>query len=113
MIYLPGHPSSTKFVKQLLLISGLIGRSTKIYLTSKHWGMVMAELDAQYMDALVDPDGPVPWHSGGDSFAIGNDPKKLTIINSGTDDQLVVNKLNRDTPGAVDFIERRDYLRVA
>lgn len=100
-LYVPGDPSETRFVQQLLLISGLIERSTKMYVTAKHWGQIIAELDAQYMDSLMDPTKPAPWH-GNRPMAFGIDPQ-LLVLNAGTDDQLTVNALNHETPGAINF----------
>jgi len=108
MIYLPGHPSTTQYVKKLNLIAGLIERDTVMYVTSTHWREIAAELDAQYLDALLDPKGPIPWRVS-DTFKIGG----LTVVNAGTESQAEVNRKNADTPGAVDFIAKRDALRVA
>jgi len=46
IIYVRGDPKTTKYVQQLLLISGLIERSTKYYVTATHWGYIMDELNA-------------------------------------------------------------------
>jgi hypothetical protein len=108
MIYLPGDPRTTMYVKKIGLIAGLVGRETLYYVTSSHWREIAAELDAQYLDALMDPKGPIPWRVS-DTFKIG----PVTVVNAGTEDQRVVNRKNADTPGAIDFIARRDALRVA
>lgn len=108
MIYLPGDPRTTMYVKQLGVIAGLLARPSVMYITADHWQKIQAELDAQYLDALIDPKGPIPWRVS-DTFKIGG----LTVVNAGTDDQRTVNRKNADTPGAIDFIARRDALRVA
>jgi hypothetical protein len=108
VIYLPGDPRTTMYVKQLNLIAGLVERETVMYITTDHWRKIQAELDAQYLDALMDPTGPIPWRVS-DTFKVG----PLTVVNAGTDDQRVVNRKNADTPGAIDFIAKRDALRVA
>jgi hypothetical protein len=108
VIYLPGDPRTTAYVKQINLIAGLIERPTVMYVTADHWRKIAAELDAQYLDALMDPDGPIPWRVK-DEFKIG----PLHVVNAGTDDERGVNRKNRDTPGAIDFIARRDALRTA
>ena len=109
MIYLPGHPSTTRYVQQLNLVAGLVGRPTTLYLTAQHWGWVMAELEAQYKDALMDPTRPGPWANPKKPLQFG----PLKVVNAGTDDERAVNRMNHDTPGAIDFVERRDRLRVA
>jgi hypothetical protein len=108
MIVLPGDPKTTMYVKQISLIAGLVARPTVYFITSDHWRKVYAELEAQYMDALLDPKGPIPWRVK-DEFKIG----PLTVINSGIESQKTVNKMNAQTPGAIDFIERRDTFRIA
>lgn len=107
MIYLPGDPRTTQYVKKIALIEGLLERPTVMYVTSSHWREIAAELDAQYMDALMDPNGPVPWRVK-DEFKIG----RLTVVNACTESQREVNKKNWETPGAMDFIAKRDALRV-
>lgn len=108
MIYLPGDPRTTMYVKKIALIEGLLERDTVMYVTSTHWREIVAELDAQYLDALMDPKGPIPWRVK-DEFKIG----RLTVVNAGTESQQEVNRKNWSTPGAVDFIAKRDALRVA
>lgn len=108
MIYLPGDPRTTQYVKQITVIEGLLERETVMYVTADHWRRIAAELDAQYLDALMDPTGPVPWHVS-DTFKIG----RLTVVNAGTDSQREVNRKNWSTPGAIDFAAKRDALRVA
>ena len=94
------------FVKQVALIEGLLERETVMFITVDHWRKLYAELDAQYLDALMDPHGPIPWRIK-DEFKIG----RLTVVNSGTESQKTVNRINAETPGAIDFIAKRDALR--
>lgn len=108
MIYLPGDPRTTQYIKQIQVIAGLVERPTTMYVTVNHWRRIVAELDAQYMDALMDPNGPVPWRVS-DTFRMG----PLTVVNAGTESSAEVNRKNRETPGAIDFIAKRDALRVS
>lgn len=108
MIYLPGDPRTTMYVKQINLIAGLVERDSVMYVTTDHWCKIAAELDAQYLDSLMDPTRPIPWRAS-DTFKIGH----LTVVNAGTDDQRTVNRKNADTPGAIDFVARREALRTA
>lgn len=108
MIYLHGDPRTTMYIKQISVIAGLVERPTVMYITADHWRKIQAELDAQYLDCLMDPKGPIPWRVS-DNFKMG----PLTVVNAGTESQAAVNRMNRDTPGAVDFIAKRDALRVA
>ena len=107
MIYKPGDPKTTRFVKQIALIAGLVEHETVMYVTSTHWSWIVAELDAQYMDALMDTNGPIPWRIK-DEFKIG----RLTVVNAGTENEFEVNRKNWATPGAIDFVAKRDALRI-
>lgn len=108
MIYLPGDPRTTLYVKQINLIAGLIERESVMYVTADHWRKIAAELDAQYLDSLMDPAGSIPWRVS-DTFKIG----RLIVVNAGTEDQRAVNRKNADTPGAINFVARREALRIA
>ncbi len=112
MILIPGDPRTTQYIPTLRTISGLIEHSSKMYLTAGDWRLLVAELDAQYKDALMDPTRPAPWHNG-NAFQIGVPPNPvLTVINSGTDDDALVNRMNHETPGAIHFQARVQKLRV-
>ena len=108
MIYIPGDPRTTMYVKQIMVIASVVARKTVMYVTAQHWRLIAAELDAQYMDSLVDPKGPIPWRISSE-FRIG----KVTVVNAGTENEQTVNRMNEDTPGAVDYIDRREALRIA
>lgn len=113
MILIPGDPRTTQYVKTFQTISGLIERSSTMYLTAGDYAAVMAEFNAQYSDCLMDPDSPKPWKQRRDAFVIGAPPNNvLTVVNAGTDDQAEVNRRNHETPGAVHFQERKEKLRV-
>lgn len=110
IIYKPGDPKETRYVQQLLLISGLIGVSTSMWLTSTHYKAVMDEFEAQYRDALMDPTRPAPWDTRTDRFQIGAREPFLTVINSGTEDEEVVYLLNEEPARVAEFGARRDAL---
>lgn len=97
-----GDPSETEFVLQLWTIAGLIERNTQIYLTATHYGQVVEECWAQYNA----PRNNVPPY-----LILGKSPQ-LTVFNAGTDDVAEVNRKNRDTPGAIDFQDKKEKLRV-
>ncbi len=114
IIYVRDHPSRTQYVKQILLQSGLIKCSTDIYVTAEHWGWIIAELDAQYSDALMDPTKPAPWKAHPNKpLQFGRHDPKLRVINSGTDDEKVVWLLNEHPAAVAEFGARRDRLRTS
>lgn len=57
MIYLPGDPRTTMYVKKIALIEGLLERDTVMYVTSTHWREIVAELTTFTVAAAeaVDP----------------------------------------------------------
>ncbi len=115
IIYVRDHPSRTQYVKQILLQSGLIKCSTDIYVTAEHWGWIIAELDAQYSDALMDPTKPAPWKAHPNNpFVVGVPPNPvLRVVNSGTNDEKVVWLLNEHPAAVAEFGARRDRLRTS
>lgn len=114
IIYCRGDPKVTKYIRQLELISGLIERSTVMYVTAQHWGDIIAELDAQYGDVMMDPTKPAPWKLHPNKpLRFGMHDPHLTVINSGTDDQTVCNLLNEKPAEVAAFGARRDKLRIA
>lgn len=90
MIELIGDPRTTQVVRLLEKISGLCEPTpTVLFLTTTHWKQFAAELDAQYRDAdevALNPLNP-------DNFKEAR-WGCLTVRNSGTDDQVVVNFMN-------------------
>ncbi len=113
-IYIPGDPRSTEFVQQLFLIAGLVEATTHYYVTSTHWGQIVAELDAQYRPMLMDPTRPAPWDTAPNQpMRIGIKDPYLMVHNAGTDDEQVVYLLNEQAPMVEAFGKKRDALRVA
>lgn len=114
VVYVRDHPSRTQYLRQLQLISGLISRSTDMYVTAEHWGWIIAELDAQYSDALMDPTKPAPWKlRPNEPFVFGMHDPKLRVINSGTNDEKVVWLLNEHPAAVANFGVNRDRLRTS
>jgi hypothetical protein len=112
IVYVQDHPSRTRYMRQIQLIAGLITRSTDYYVTAEHWGRIIAELDAQYSDALMDPTKPAPWKPHpNEPFVFGMHDPKLRVINAGTDDEKVVWLLNEHPAAVAEFGVRRDRLR--
>ena len=114
--YGPGDPRVTGYLRKLKLIASLIERSTVIYLTSTQWGLLIAELDAQYgaPEDMMDPTRPPPWRLHPNRpFGIGRHDPKLTVINSGTEDERVCNMLNTKPAEVAAFGARRDRLRTS
>lgn len=94
-------PTNTEYVLQLWTIANLIERNTQMYLSASQYGKVVAELRAQY-DAPTDNDPPY--------LLMGKVPQ-LTVFNAGTDDEAAINRMNADTPGAIDFQAKKQKLR--
>lgn len=114
IVYVRDHPSRTQYIRQLELISGLIARSTDMYVTAEHWGWIIDELNAQYRDALMDPTKPAPWDLHPNKpLEFGMHDPKLRVINAGTDDTQVVWMLNEAPAMVAEFGARRDKLRTA
>jgi hypothetical protein len=114
IVYVRDHPSRTQYIRQLQVISGLIKVSTDMYVTAEHWGWIIAELDAQYSDALMDPTKPAPWKlHPNNPLIFGRHDPKLRVINSGTDDEKVVWLLNETPAMVAEFGARRDRLRTS
>lgn len=114
IVYARGDPRLTRHLEKLRLIASLIKVSTVIWLTATDWGELIAELDAQYGDAMMDPTKPAPWKlHPNQPFTIGRYDPRLTVINSGTEDQAVCNLLNEKPAEVAEFGARRDKLRIA
>jgi len=114
IIYIRGDPKMTKFVQQLYLISGLIEATTHYYVTATHWGDIVAESNAQYRDALMDPTRPAPWDINPNGpMKIGTKDPYLMVHNAGTDDEQVVYLLNNEQPMVETFGRKRDALRTS
>lgn len=101
----PGDPRYTTYIKKIEFQSGIVyqsGKSTTVYVTAEMWGRIAAEIEAQYSDMLLDPDRPMPRNKGA-ALVFGALDPKLTVANSGTDDQRQVARMNRGQPGADEF----------
>jgi hypothetical protein len=98
---LEGRPEDTEFVLQLWTIAGLIERNTQMYVTARHYGLIVEECRAQYGGSTTN--NP-PY------LMLGKKPQ-LTVLNAGTDDQAAVNAMNRMMPGAIDFQAKKERLR--
>lgn len=92
--YLPGIPTSEEYVKQVWKLSGLLERTSFVYLGADEYGLLVREI----LDGELVPKGAkVPT-----SMMFGVDPC-FHAVNSGTNDRAEVARLNRDTPGAQEF----------
>ena len=110
-----GDPRFTQHVQKLMTIAGLIKKSQNYYVTSTHWGEIIAELNAQYRDTLTNPENPAPWDGEGRNrpFVIGVKDPKLTVINSGTEDVSVCVLLNHHPDIVSEFGYNVERLRIA
>lgn len=105
MIELIGDPRKTQFVRLLQRVAALVEGPTVFFLTTTHWQQLAAELDAQYRkpeDVSRDPLTPANFKE----VKWGN----LTVRNAGTEDQGVVNYMNRDDVQRSFFVEKRAAL---
>ena len=100
--YLPGDPRTTNYREKVWKLADVAAglpqqeRPTQMFLSASDYGRLIAELRAQ-CDA---PPGPPPPY-----LIFGKNPQ-FRVINAGTDDEAEVNRLNRESPGAVDFEDR-------
>lgn len=99
--YLPGDPRSTNYVEACWRIATTAAslpayqRPDRMYFSASDYGQIVAELKAQYDAPEDDP-----------PYLIFGKHSPFMVLNAGTDDMAVVNRMNRDTPGAIDFAER-------
>jgi len=100
--YLPGDARITNYREKLWKLADVAAglpvheRPTQMFLSATDYGYLVAELRAQ-CDA---PPGPPP------PYLIFGKKPEFRVINAGTDDEAEVNRLNRESPGAVDFEAR-------
>ena len=102
-------PRTTNYIRQFMNISGMIKAPTRMWVTSTHWGEIIAELDAQYADQLMDPTKPKPWGNTR-PLQFGASGNTLTVVNSGTEDQAVCNMLNEEPARVAAYGETRRRL---
>lgn len=108
--YLPGDPRGTNYVELCWrLATAAVSlpvhqRPTQMFLSATHYGALIAELRAQY-DAPFGAEDP-PY------MIFGTDARPFKVLNAGTDDLAAVNRVNRDTPGAIDFADRLQQFEV-
>jgi hypothetical protein len=98
-----GLPPGQFHLQVLHRMSALIGDlggapPCRSYVTSTHYAAIFDELQANAPGPLVRTDYGL----------IGNN---LIVINSGTEDQEIVNIMNREEAARVDFAGRRERLR--
>lgn len=112
IIYAPNDPKTTSYIQRLNIIAGLIPVDTQYYVTSTHWGYIIAELNAQYRDLLMDKTKPAPWDLHPNKpMRFGAKSPFLTVINSGTEDQSVCDLLNDEPARVAEFGARAERLR--
>ncbi len=98
-----GDPRETKYVEKCWRLANVAAglpvdqRPTRMFLSAKDFGAIIAELRAQH-DA--------PWHMADPPYLIFGKNPEFRVLNAGTDDEATVNRMNRDTPGAIEFVAR-------
>lgn len=85
-IYEPEAPNE---IRKLMVVAGLLSRPATMYVTSAHWARIAAEIRANHQADLKQP-WNLPHRDNFKRMKIG----KLTVINSGTEDQEVCNTAN-------------------
>jgi len=102
-LYKPGDPATTKYVEKCWRIANIAAgmpayqRPTRMYLSATDFGAIIAELRAQH-DA--------PWHMADPPYLVFGKNPEFRVLNAGTDSEREVNRLNNETPGAVEFTAR-------
>lgn len=100
-IYVPGDPTTTQYVEMLWRLANAAAglpphqRPTHMFLPASDFGRIVSELRAQH-----DATGPAP------GYLIFGKNTTFKVYNAGTDSVMEVNRLNRETPGAIDFADR-------
>lgn len=100
--YLPGDPRITNYREKFWKIADIVAglppdeRPRLMYLSASDYGRLVAELRAQ-CDAPANEDPGYLMFGKKDPFLVAN---------AGTDDEAEVIRLNRESPGAVDFEDR-------
>ncbi len=98
-----GDPAKTSYVEQFWRLANAAAslpdelRPTQMFLKSADYQAVIAELRAQYN---------APWHMTDPPYLIFGSKAQFKVLPAGTEDQGVVNRMNSDTPGAIDFADR-------
>lgn len=97
-------PRVSSYVEKLLRISQLVApEPTLMLLTSTNWGLLADEIWGQHKDSLADQTKR-PSPSNFQRLIIGT----LTVANSGTEDQDVVNIANQAAAEKAHFAFKRD-----
>ena len=94
-------------LRRIAALIGPVAEPVRYFVTSTRWGNIAKEIEAEYVNNLSDPTNlPKP-----DTFKEMHIGKGLLVINSGTEDQDVVNIVNRAEAERVNFQKRREALR--
>ena len=93
-------PRATNHLETISTVAALvpIGRETRMFLTSSHWAELAREIEAKHQKK--------PSRERFAELIVG----RLHVINSGTEDQGVVNEMNREHAEGIDFQARRARL---
>jgi hypothetical protein len=101
-LYVPGDPRTTNYMEMLWRLADAAAglpahqRPDRMYLSATDYGAVVEELRAQHGASKTEAPG----------YLIFGKKATFKVLNAGTDDMATVNRMNRDTPGAVDFKAR-------
>lgn len=97
----------SEIIKKLILISQLVEpEPTTMFVTSLNWALMAKEMNSQYREDMVDK-SKLATPSNFQVLKIG----ALTVVNSGTEDQEVVDEANQQAALKAKFAYKRDNWR--
>jgi hypothetical protein len=103
------HQPEVEVLRRIAALVGDAKPPVRYFVSSTRWGNIARELKMDYALAFTDPTN-LPNPDNFKEMMIGNG---LLVINSGTEDENVVNFVNRAEAERCNFAKKRDNLRVA
>lgn len=100
-IWLPDAPANTEYEQNIWRLADaaaglpIYQRPDRMYLSATHYGQLLDEM----RESRVTPKDMPP-------YLIFGKNTEFRVLNAGTDDEAEINRLNRETPGAIEFSDR-------
>jgi len=101
------HQPEVDVLRRIAALVGEANPPVRYFVSSTRWGNIAREMEMDFFNELADPTNlPNP-----DNFKELKIGKGLLVINSGTEDEDVVNLVNRAEAERCNFAKKRDSLR--
>jgi hypothetical protein len=100
----PGDPRITRYNEYIWQLANLASAlplhlaPNRMFLSSRDFAALIAELRENHADESQ--------HYADPTYVIYGKKPEFKVINAGTDDDVEVNRMNQETPGAMDFVAR-------